>query len=217
MPRKLRIVLVDDHSVFREGLTEILRQVPDMEVVGEAADAARAVEVIEQTRPDVVVLDVSLMESSGFDVARAVRDRWPARKILVLTMHDTEDFVEEALAAGATGYALKSQHSKEIVDAIRRVCRGEPSLPRASVHSPPVPRGDTVLRERFETLSTRERGVFDLVVRGLSTEQVAQRMCISPKTVETHRTRINRKLGLSSTAALVRFAARCGLLSLRAW
>ncbi|HLK41291.1 MAG TPA: response regulator transcription factor [Polyangiaceae bacterium] len=214
MSRKIRIVLVDDHEIFREGFVALMRDVPDVEVVGEASDAVTAIDVIDRTGPDVVVLDVSLSASNGLEVARIVRAQWPSRKVLVLTMHDTEDFVEEALAAGATGYALKAQRSEEIVDAIRCVARGEPTLPRSSTRmraAPPV--GDAQLRLRFDTLSTRERSVFDLVIRGLSTDEVAQRLCISPKTVETHRTRINRKLDVHSTAALVRFAARCGWLS----
>jgi DNA-binding NarL/FixJ family response regulator len=211
--RKLRIVLVDDHVVFREGLAALLSAIPDMEVVGQATDGPGALEAVERAGPDVIILDVSLERTSGFDVARELAARWRSRRILVLTMYGADDYAEQALAAGATGFATKSQRPEEIVEAIRRVSRGEPYIARGAAQPLPVPSTDIVLRDRYQTLTNREREVFELVIHGLSNERVALRMCISRKTVETHRARINRKLGLHSTAALVRFAARNGMLT----
>jgi DNA-binding NarL/FixJ family response regulator len=215
---RLKLVLIDDYQLFREGLKQLIEPHIDLEVVGEAADERSAYEIVEQTRPDVVLMDVSLTAVSGIATTRELRRRGDGVRILMLSMHAEVDYVAQALTAGASGYALKSQSASELLDAIRAVGRGEnylsPSIPRAAL--------DESLRLRRRSgglvdgpcapLSAREREVFDLLVRGYSNDGIAGLLCISVKTVETHRARILRKLQLHSLVDLVRFAARNDLL-----
>lgn len=208
---KLRLALIDDHQLFREGLRALLSTVSDFEVVGEASDAREAYKLVEDLQPDVAILDVTLPGTSGIAVTRELKRRAPDARVLILSMHTNDDYVLQALGAGAAGYALKDQASDSIFEAIRTIGRGLPYL------SPRFPRS---LLERatqgggpLAVLSDREREIFDLVVRGFSTQAIAVELCIAKKTVETHRGKINKKLGAHSTADLLRLAARYGLLA----
>lgn len=211
----LRVALVDDHVLFRDGLRALLLAERDVVVVAEASDAREGLSLVEATRPHVVVADVALPGSSGITLAREVRRILPATHVLMLTMHGSEDYVIQSLAAGASGYALKSQPAGEVIEAIHRVGGGHtylaPILPR-----PAVDAAGSWLRDeagcRLDDLSPREREIFDMLVRGRSNRVIAQQLFISVKTVETHRASINRKLGVHSTAEIVRFAALRGLV-----
>jgi DNA-binding NarL/FixJ family response regulator len=214
----LRVVVVDDHHVFRSGLRAVLASDPHIEVVGEAGEAREGFHVVEKQHPDVVVLDVMLPGMSGVAAMRELRRRAPESRVLMLTAHSEERYVLEVLAAGALGYALKTQEPAELVAAVRQVGRGErylaPALKRALV-DPSGPTGRPMppaVNDVLHLLSEREREVFELAVRGMNNESIGRELCISVKTVETHRGRINRKLGIHSTAQLIRFAALNGLL-----
>lgn len=205
----LRIALIDDHLLFRQGLSAIVAMQKDMAVVIEGGDAREVYQEIESAPPDVAVVDVSLRGSNGIAATREILRRSPDVKVLILTMHTNEDFAVQAFAAGASGYALKDQDAGEVLDAIRAVASGQRYL--APALSPSVmarPRGNGPLSQ----LSPREREVFDLIVQSRSNRDIATYLCISIKTVETHRSSINRKLGAHSTADLVRIAARHGLI-----
>ena len=205
----IRLLLLEDHPLFRGGIRAILDADAEFQVVGEAADARAALSLVEKKRPDVVVADVSLPEMSGIDFAREALRRSPETRVLVLTMHARPELAAAAFEAGARGYALKTELPPAIIDAIRVVARGErylsPSLPR-SVLSP------SASEDPLGALTVRERAVFSLVVGGLSNESVARELKISIKTVQTHRSKINEKLGVHSTGELVRFAALRGLI-----
>jgi len=206
----LRLALVDDHVVFREGLAALLAPRRDVTVVGQAGSAAEAFVLVDRVVPDVIVLDLSLPDANGLDVARQLGQRTRC-KILALTMHDDRALIDQALNAGIIGYAVKSEPAEAIVKAIHSVARRElylPSTPGHAVVQPAVPRDDVLA-----SLSRREREIFELVIRGLTNDEVAHRLCISVKTVETHRARINRKCQVHSTAALVRIAARMGMFA----
>lgn len=209
----VRLVLVDDHRLVREGMRVLLDKEPDLQVVGDAGDAASAVTVIGQQNPDVVVTDIGLPGADGLSLIRQLMQREPKVRVLVLSMFSREDYVEAALNAGAAGYATKDQGVEEVAEAIRTVARGRsylaPHLARA-VLKPSQKKSDP--NDPLRMLSRREREVFALVVRGLKNERIAGELNISMKTVETHRTHINRKLGAHSTADLVRFAAMHRLL-----
>jgi DNA-binding NarL/FixJ family response regulator len=214
-PIALRIALVDDHVLFRDGLRTLVSAEDDLLVVAEASDARSAFPLLEETTPDVLVVDVTLSGSSGIALTREVLRCLPTCKVLVLTMHASEEYVIQAFAAGATGYALKSQPAAEVLEAIRAVGRGEsylaPTLPRPGpddAGGKPRDDGGT----RLDELSPREREIFDLLVRSHSNREIAKHLYISVKTVETHRASINRKLGVHSTAELIRFAALRGLV-----
>jgi DNA-binding NarL/FixJ family response regulator len=206
----IHLVLLDDHPLFREGLRAVLDADGDFAVLGEAPDARSALALVEEVRPDVVVADVSLPSTSGIEFAREMARRAGDARVLVLTMHAKPELAAEAFEAGARGYALKTELPETIMEAIRCVARGELYL------SPAIPR--SALERRTTTdplgeLSPREREIFMLVVRGFSNENIARELDISVKTVQTHRAKINQKLGLHSTGDIVRFAALRGLIS----
>ena len=212
-----KLTLIDDQVPFREGLRAAIADSSDLRIVAAVSDAHAAYAAIAKEEPDVVVLDLALPGASGISVARELLRRDARRKILVLTLYLDEEHVAEALEAGIAGYASKEQDSAEVLGAIRTVARGRSYL------SPLVSgfivdgylrlrRGggadDTPLRK----LTQRERGIFGLTVRGLSNERIAVELHISRRTVETHRSRILKKLALHSASDLVRLAARHGLL-----
>jgi DNA-binding NarL/FixJ family response regulator len=213
----LRLAMIDDHRLFREGLRALLERQPDFEIVGEAADDREALALVEQTKPDLAIVDVMLSGVSGIAVTRELVQRLPDLRILMLSMHAREDFVAEALAAGAHGYSHKDQPAETIIGAIRTVMRGETYL--APTISGRVLESYRELRRRsgapagpLGALSRREREVFDLLIRGFGNRQIGRQLFISVKTVETHRAHILRKLHVHSIAELVRYAALHGLV-----
>lgn len=213
----LRLVIVDDHPVLRDGLRAVLGSQPGFEVVGEAENAETAYTTCESAKPDIVVLDLSLPGLNGVSVTRNLKRRAPDTRVVMFTVHSGEDFVLEALGAGAEGYVLKQDPVEVLLNGIRAVARGElfisPRLPRSVLQTHLRRRSGMDLRlSPLDELSQREREVFDLVIFGFTNEGVGQELGVSVKTVETHRTSINRKLGVHSTADLVRLAARRGLL-----
>jgi DNA-binding NarL/FixJ family response regulator len=206
---RLRIALIDDHVLFRQGLSAIIRMERDMTVVVEGGDAREVYPALEEAPPDVALVDVTLRGSSGITATREILRRCRGTRVLVLTMHTSEEYAAQAFAAGASGYALKDQDAAQVVEAIRAVAAGQrylaPTLPPSVLASR---RGVGPLAQ----LSPREREVFDLIVQSRSNREIATYLCISIKTVETHRSSINRKLDAHSTADLVRIAARNGLI-----
>jgi DNA-binding NarL/FixJ family response regulator len=213
----VRVLLVDDHHLFREGLALLLGNHPQIELAGGASTAREACALVEKLAPDVVILDMTLPDSDGIATTREILRRRPRTQVLMLTMHATEFFVRKALEAGARGYALKTQSAAEILLAIDAVGAGNvylaPEIPTASERAATRQGANANTGSNpLDELSPREREVFDLVMRGLSNHQIARNLCISVKTVETHRTHINRKLGVHSTGQLIRLAALQGLV-----
>ena len=208
------ILLVDDHAVLRAGLRLLLDGQPDLRVIGEAEDVRTAVVQATTLQPDLILLDLSLTRSSGLAAIPALRTVAPHSRILVLTMHDDEGYVRQALAAGANGYVLKRAADAELIAAIRAVLRGElyihPALTRQLLEDllPQTP-----ALSPWESLSEREREVLLLVARGYTAAEIAEQLSLSPKTVETYRTRGMEKLGLRSRAALVQYALNHNLLT----
>lgn len=215
MSRRIRILLVDDHRLFRDGLRAILALHGDVEVVGEADDARSAAQLAETVEHDLVIVDVTLPGPNGLALVRELKRQHHTTPILILTMHQHADIVADALAAGATGYALKHQSEAELLEAVRATAARQRYLApqiAASVDDSAVgsrKRAAGILAQ----LSSREREIFDLMVRGSSNGDIAAQLFISIKTVETHRTRIMKKLGVHSLGELIRLAARHGLLA----
>ena len=196
----IRVALVDDHRLFREGLRALLGTQPDLCVVAEASDAREVPATVESSEPDVVVLDYQLKGIAGPSIVRDLIERNRNRRILVLSMHAEEDRIAQALAAGALGWASKEQAATELFGAIRTVASGKPYLAPSLSHFV------------FDDYVRIQREVFELVIRGLPNDTIAQTLTISRRTVETHRSRILHKLHAHSVADLMRFAARHGLL-----
>jgi two-component system response regulator NreC len=210
----MRVMLVEDHAIFRTALRELFAsRDPSLEVVAEAGTAQDAWRAADEQRPDVTIMDLFLRGESGISATRELCRRQRGARVLFLTAVDNPCFVREAFAAGARGYALKEQTADEIVGAIRVVAGGLRYLPpRFDPELLGNPRQDAPADGLFGQLSAREREIFDLVVAGHGNQRIASELFISIKTVETHRARINRKLGVHSGVELVRFAALHGRL-----
>jgi DNA-binding NarL/FixJ family response regulator len=207
----LRVFLADDHAIFRDGLRALLQRHEGVEVVGEAGDGHEALAGIERTRPDVVVMDIAMPHLNGLEVTRRVRKTMPRTRVLVLSMYEDAEFVHEILDAGASGYVLKGAAAKELLDALQVVRRGQTYL-AAQLARHPVP-----ARRRASTdgpLTARERETLQLLAEGNSHVQIAARLNISPKTVETHRRHIGAKLGIRDLAGLVKYAVRKRLVGM---
>jgi DNA-binding NarL/FixJ family response regulator len=209
----MRLILVDDHQLFRAGLRALLAAHADLEVVAEAGDAREAVERCEQIEHDLLVADVTLPGSNGVALIRELRRRRQRRPVLVLTMHQHADIASDAVAAGAAGDALKLQSESELVEAIRVTAGGGRYVAPQMAGVLESLNGSGSAGGVLGTLSAREREIFDLLVRGLTNADVARQLFISVKTVETHRTRILHKLDVHNIGELVRLAARHGLIA----
>jgi two-component system, NarL family, response regulator NreC len=214
----VRVLLVEDHTVVREGLRAILDTQLDIEVVAEAADGREAVEQARAHTPDVVIMDVALPRLNGIDATRQIVNELPKSKVVALSMHTDTQYVSEMLLAGARGYLLKDCASDELATAVRTVAAGKPHLSAAvadAVVEDYVNRlqgGQTAARKGV--LSGREREVLQLLAEGMSTKEIASELTVSVKTIETHRAQIAKKLGIRSVAGLTKFAIRTGLTSL---
>jgi DNA-binding NarL/FixJ family response regulator len=206
--KPIRVLLADDHAILRAGLRMLLEAQPDMAVVAEAADGEEAVRRATGTRPDVAVVDLTMPGLSGVETLERLRREVPATRLLVLTMHDDPGYARLALAAGAAGHVVKDAGSGELLAAIRAVHGG-----RTFVHVGAHPRPSApAARAPGPALSPRERQVLELLAHGHTNREVADRLSLSVKTVETHRARLSDKLGLRSRADLVRLAIDLGLL-----
>jgi len=211
----MTVVLADDHAVVREGLRLILEASGDITVVGEAADGREAVRVSRELQPNVVVMDISMEGLNGIDATSQIRERCRSTQVVVLSMHGTSEHVSRAFRAGATGYVLKESAGAEIVAAVRAAHIGRRYLSnkiadlvfRGYVTCP----GSGSARGAIESLSQREREVVQLVAEGKTSKEIGAMVHLSPKTVETYRSRAMRKLGVQGLANLVKFAIEHGL------
>ena len=208
VPLTTKILLADDHAVVRRGLRMVLEGQPDLTVVAEAGDGIEAVERGLREPVDLAVIDVAMPKRTGLDAARELLRHRPDMRILMLSMHDVEEFCFQALKAGASGYVLKTQADKELVDACRAAMRGEPFL------SPPTIQ--TLMRSHLDDvespLTPREREVVKLIAEAHTTDQIASLLVISPRTVERHRENILAKLGMRDRVQITRWAIRHGLI-----
>jgi DNA-binding NarL/FixJ family response regulator len=211
----LRILLADDHTVVRQGLRKVLEERPEWQVVAEAGDGRDAVRLAEQHKPDVAVLDVAMPLLNGIEATRQITKRAPQTKVLVLSMYSDEAYVTQMLKAGAKGYLLKDSADVDLLQAVQAVSQGKsffsPAVARLMCDDYAHQRGENAV-DRFESLSDREREIFQLVAEGKTNKEMAALLFISPSTVETHRARIMEKLDLHSAAEIVLYAVRRGVI-----
>jgi len=213
---KTRVLIADDHAIVREGIRMILESQSDLDVVGEARNGKEAVQLTTTLNPDVVVMDISMPEMTGIAAMQAIKHVLPTTHVLILTMHEEDSYVFQLLRLGAAGYVLKRAAATDLVEAIRAASRGE-----AFLH-PPVARQvvrdflDQIQkgadRKRYDGLTGREREILVLIADGLTNQQIADKLFISIKTVQTHRAHLMDKLNLHDRSLLVRYAARKGLI-----
>jgi DNA-binding NarL/FixJ family response regulator len=213
----VRVLVVDDHAVVREGLRHVLTATEGFSVVGEAANATEALGLAETVRPDVVLLDLTMPGISGLEAAAELRRRASGARILVLSMHEQDEYVLAAVRGGADGYILKDASPAELRAAIRTVgAGGEYFSPAVARRLTAAVRGEVATespRDRLQRLTPREREVLALVATGNTNREIAARLGISPRTVESHRESLMKKLALRTVADLTRFALQAGLLS----
>jgi len=216
----IRLLIADDHGVLRAGLRALLSAEPEFEVIGEAETGEEALHMAESLRPDVVLLDVSMPGPSGIEVTRELKGRFPDMRVLILTVHEDETLLREALRAGAAGYIVKRAVEEELIAAILAVWRGDiyvhPAMTRALLHDVVEGQRDETAsggEDQFAQLTPREREVLRLIALGYTNRQIADKLCISVRTVETHRSNLTDKLGTRSRAQLVRIAREHGLLN----
>jgi len=213
----IRVMLVDDHAIVRAGLKAVIGAAPGMIVVGEAEGGNAAIAQLAHTPADVVVMDLSMADGDGLTATRAItREGGSGARVLVLTMHGEESYLEPVLAAGASGYLVKSSADREVVEAVRAVARGETYVRPAAARAQGAERREerAAERERFEKLTDREREVMQLFAQGYTAPQIGEQLSISPKTVDTYKQRVNDKLGLTTRADYVKMALRLGLLGM---
>jgi DNA-binding NarL/FixJ family response regulator len=207
----IRLVIADDHELIREGIKKIVRPNADLKIVGEAGDLSQALALIAQVRPEVAVLDITLPDADGLDGLAALRRHFPAVRVVILSMHPEEHYAAAALRAGALGYVSKGEAAAELVEAVRSAARGEvwlvPRVCAALEHEA----ASAARHPAHHGLTPREREIVALIGAGLQIKQVAGELGISVSSVNTYRSRIFRKMGLATNAALIRYAVQHGL------
>ena len=216
MGKKMKVLLVDDHGIVREGLRAILSLRPDIEVVGEAADGREAIEKTRACSPDVVVLDITMPGLDGIEVTRRLARDFPGVRVLILTQHDNDRYILPVLRAGASGYVFKRSIGAELVAAIQTVYAGECHLPPQVAHTVldylRVSHDEADGADEAGLLTEREREVLKLVVEGHTSQEIADLLCVSKRTVMCHRANIASKLGIHNRTELIRYAMRVGLI-----
>jgi DNA-binding NarL/FixJ family response regulator len=210
---KIRVALIDDHQLVRDGIKALLRATSDIEVVAEAGDGREAIALVEKTDIDVLVMDIAMSGLNGLDATKKIVDRNPDARVVILSMYDSEDYVVRSMHSGARGYLIKNMAPKELELAIRKVAAGGVYL------SPAI--GDTMRLQLLkqspaatgiDILTSRQREILQLIAEGRSTRDIADTLSISPKTVETHRSQLMQKLDIHDVPGLVRYAIRHGLI-----
>ena len=207
----IRVLLADDHALMREGLRALLTTTTDIEVVGEVRTGREAERQVLQLNPDVVLMDIAMPDLNGIEAARVIHLKCPAVRIVMLSMHATAEYVYRAFEAGASGYLLKEVAVEEVITAVRTVHEGRRYLSPALAESVPDPAASGYARSPVDSLSTRERQVLQLVVEGKTSSEIARMVHLSPSSVQTYRSRLMMKLGVSDVPSLVKFALEHGL------
>ncbi|MFZ0483984.1 MAG: response regulator transcription factor [Desulfobacterales bacterium] len=223
MAEQKNIIIIDDHPLFREGLKTIISRDDRFTVVGEAGSGHEGFDMVKRLKPDLVVIDISLPDQSGIQLARDLRELLSEIKILIVSMHSKIDYIAEAFQAGATGYVVKESASERLLQGLKSVAKGDYYLDSSVSHAvvenlmkSPL-KAAKITDADYATLTPREQEVMRLLAEGLSSKAVAEKLFISPKTVENHRANIMSKLGLHSTIELVRYAAKLGLIDVDLW
>ena len=220
---RYKVVICDDHAIYREGLKTVLTQDPTLEIIGEASNGYEAVETVRRLQPDLVTMDIAMPELSGIEATKQITAEQPQTRIIILSVHSRKTFILEALKAGARGYVLKDSAGEKLLDAANSVLRGECYLdsPVAGhivdeyVKLPEL--GAPAKEQAQERLTDRERQLLRLIVEGLPNREIADKLCLSQKTVENHRANIMRKLGRHDVIGLVKYAIATGIVDPDSW
>jgi DNA-binding NarL/FixJ family response regulator len=207
LPYPIRVALVDDHALVRDGIKALLAVMAPLEVVGEAESGADAIEMVGRCQPDLLLVDISLRDMNGLELTRVLRSQYPSLKVLVLSMYDNNEYVSESVRAGASGYVLKNSPSREIIAAIEAIASG------GTFYSAEIAQRLIADKSTDNELTPRESQVLYKMAQGLNNKEMARELDISVRTVETHRLSIRRKLNIDKPAALVKYAIDHGIIS----
>jgi DNA-binding NarL/FixJ family response regulator len=207
LPPTIRVALVDDHSLVRDGIRALLSVMPRLDVVGEAENGAQAIDMVGRCQPDLLLMDIGLKDMNGLELTRLLGKQYPGLKILILSMYDNHEYISESVRAGASGYVLKNSPSKEIIAAIEAIIGG------GTFYSAEIAQRLATDPNTDSELTPRESQVLAKMVEGLNNKEMARELDISVRTVETHRLSIRRKLNIDKPAALVKYAIDHGLVS----
>lgn len=214
---KIRILLVDDHTIFRSGLRVLLGLYADFDIIGEAGDGQEALEAVRKLKPDIVLMDIAMPGLDGLAATRRIHDEHPQAKVILLTQHENREYITPALQSGASGYVLKRAADEELVRAVRAVSQGQtyldPMITSVVVNDYRRRLEDSPIDDQYEDLTPREREILVLVAKGYTNREVAGLLDISHKTVDYHRTNVMRKLEVHNRTELTRYAIRRGLIS----
>ena len=216
--KKIRVLLAEDHTIVRQGIAVLLRTESDMEVVGEASNGIEAVDLAKKLRPDVILMDIGMRQLNGLEATREIKKLFPSMKILVLTMHDNEEWIFQILRAGASGYLIKDLAMTDLITALRAVYEGDsylsPSISKRVIEEY-IRKAELGEKKGVDDLlSGREREILQLIAEGNSIPQISNLLCISKKTVEAHKTHIMEKLNIHDKVGLIKYAIRSGLTKL---
>ena len=217
MNGRVKVLVVDDHEIVREGIRMVLAADPELEVVGVASSGKEAIEKVRELEPNVVLMDIGMPGLSGFEATRRIRESHPETQVVALTVHDSEGYVFQMLQAGATGYVVKRAPSEDVIAAVKRANQGEavlhPSVAKLLIkdYLSRVAKGEET---SFDTLSDREREILKLIAEGQTNREIADTLFLSIKTVQAHRANLMRKLGMHDRTELVKYAIRKGIIGL---
>ena len=222
MKSDYRVVICDDHDIFREGLKSLLKTRVDLEIVGEAKNGLSAVSTVRELTPDLVIMDIAMPQQSGIEATKEIVSILPQTRVIILSAHSRKTFIMESLKAGARGYILKDSAGEKLMDAVSAVLKGEcyldsPVAARIVDEFVKLPESRTGEDDTPERLTDRERQILRLIVEGMTNKDIADKLCLSPKTVENHRARIMAKLDCHDVIGLVKYAIAAGLVDPDSW
>jgi DNA-binding NarL/FixJ family response regulator len=216
MNKPIRILLADDHTIVRQGLARLLEEQPDLSIVGEAINGQVVIDMALELAPDIIIMDIAMPLLNGIEAAKKVRKILPECKIIILSMYSHEHYIHQLLETGISGYLLKDSSGKDIIKAIKAAMNNEtflsPTISQKVEAAQFFPHKKSSREEKYESLSNREREVFQLIAEGFSTKKITEILCISTSTVKSHRANIMEKLDLTSPVQLGRFAIKLGLV-----
>lgn len=216
MSEKIRILIADDHTIVRQGLSRLLEEQPDLKVVGQATDGQKTVEQALALKPDIIIMDIAMPRMNGIEAAKRIRKLLPKAKVLILSMYSHEHYIHQLMEAGVSGYLLKDDSGTDIIKAIHAALKDEtslnPAISKVLVESYRSPDKGISQSERYKQLTNREREVFQLIAEGHSTRQIADMLFVSVSTVKSHRAHLMEKLNIDSPVKLIHFAIQLGLV-----
>ena len=215
----IEIVIADDHTIVRQGLRKLLEEEDDLKITGEAMNGREAVQKVQELKPDIIIMDIAMPVLNGIEAARQIKQSFLKTKIIILSMHDHTRYIRELLSIGVSGYLLKNAVSDDIIQAIKAAVKGEiylsPSISNRVIEDYVGMNQKTSQDELYNTLTNREREVFQMMVEGYTTKKISEILCLSPSTIKSHRSNIMEKLKMENISKLIQYAIHLGIIDIQ--